>query len=210
MALAAAAALGRGHLYEYAFAILGLAAALEAFAAGAGKRFWAAGGLFYSGGLLAAMIVLRQDPFFGLSAIVWLFALVWGTDVLAYFSGRLIGGPKLWPRVSPGKTWSGAIGGVVGGALLGLAAIRAFSSGPIADAPVLMMGLVVGAVSQGGDLFESSIKRRFDVKDSSHLIPGHGGAMDRLDGFIAAAIFAAIFGASRGLPSAAAGLFFWQ
>ena len=76
--------------------------------------------------------------------------------------------------------------------------------------PVFLLGLVAGALAQGGDLFESWIKRRFGVKDSSRLIPGHGGVMDRLDGFIAAAIFAALFGVARGLPSAAAGLLYWQ
>ncbi len=171
-----------------------------------GRSVWAAGGVVYAGAMLIAVCTLRSSEEFGARAILWLFALVWGVDIMAYFGGRLIGGPKLWPRVSPGKTWSGFVVGVVCGAAAG-----AFLS-PEGGAKVSLfaLGLVGGALAQGGDLFESAIKRRFGVKDSSHLIPGHGGLMDRLDGFIAAAIFAAAVGALRaGLPHAAKGLLQW-
>ena len=172
-------------------------------------RLWNAMGIVYAGALLLSVIVLRLSILSGLEAILWLFAIVWGTDIMAYFGGRLIGGPKLWPRVSPSKTWSGFLIGVGSGAGLGLLALLALG-GPVEPIPVLVLGLLAGAISQGGDLLESSIKRHYGVKDSSHLIPGHGGAMDRLDGFIAAAVFAAIFGTLHaGAAAAAHGLFVW-
>jgi phosphatidate cytidylyltransferase len=209
LALCAAAILYRMRQAELAFLLLPLAAAFCAWAAGQGFRLWAAAGIFYAGGLLLATLTLRHAPFFGSCAIGWLFAVVWGTDVFAYFGGRLIGGPKLAPAISPGKTWSGFGVGVVCGAGLGALAAHFWPNVDAPLGPLFLLGLVAGALAQGGDLFESWIKRRFNVKDSSGLIPGHGGFMDRLDGFIAAAIFAALFGLSRGLPSAAAGLFFW-
>jgi phosphatidate cytidylyltransferase len=172
---------------------------------------WAASGLVYAGGLLLAVLSLRHDPFFGSCAIGWLFAVVWGTDVCAYFGGRLIGGPKLAPRVSPGKTWSGFLVGVSCGAAFGAVVAHVWPTAQAPLGPVFVLGLAAGALAQAGDLFESWVKRRFGVKDSSGLIPGHGGVMDRIDGFIAAAIFAALFGLWRGVPpSAAAGLFYWQ
>ncbi len=149
-----------------------------------------------------------MTPFFGACAIGWLFAVVWGTDVCAYFGGRLIGGAKLCPRISPGKTWSGFAVGIVCGAVLGVVAVHFWPGVNARLGPVFLLGIVTGAVAQGGDLLESWIKRRFNVKDSSRLIPGHGGFMDRLDGFVAAAIFAALFGLAHGQPSAASGLFY--
>jgi phosphatidate cytidylyltransferase len=121
----------------------------------------------------------------------------------------MIGGPKLWPRVSAGKTWSGTITGVVSGALLGLAVAHFGAPGVVKGAPIFFASFAASALAQVGDLAESSVKRRFGVKDSSRLIPGHGGVMDRLDGFIFASVFAALLGAFRGLSSAAAGVFFW-
>lgn len=174
-----------------------------------GRRIWAAGGMLYAGALVLSVVVLRMSILGGFEAILWLFAIVWGTDVMAYFGGRLIGGPKLWRRVSPSKTWAGFLVGITSGALLGLA-VLSFYAVQIYPVPLLLLGLLVGALAQGGDLFESSLKRHFDVKDSSHLIPGHGGFMDRLDGFIAASAFAAAFGAMKaGAAAAAHGLFIW-
>ena len=145
-------------------------------------------------------------PAFGPRALFWLFATVWGTDVFAYFGGRLIGGPKLWPQVSPSKTWSGTVSGVFAGALIGaVIGVQGLDAARFA-APIFALGLVTALVSQGGDIFESIVKRRFGAKDSSALIPGHGGFMDRLDGFVAAAAFAAAFAALRGL---APGAFNW-
>ncbi|HLH47866.1 MAG TPA: phosphatidate cytidylyltransferase [Roseiarcus sp.] len=170
------------------------------------RRPWPGGGVLYAAAPLIAVCVLRSSEEFGARSILWLFALVWGVDVMAYFGGRLIGGPKLWPRVSPGKTWSGFAVGIACGAAISLLLAPA-SGGRFA---LFGLGLVGGAIAQGGDLFESAVKRRFGVKDSSHLIPGHGGLMDRLDGFIAAATFAALFGVARGgLAHTARGLLLW-
>jgi phosphatidate cytidylyltransferase len=131
-----------------------------------------------------APIFLRNVPF-GLIALIWLCLVVWGTDVGAYFAGRTIGGAKLAPRFSPNKTWSGAIGGVIIGTCLALYAVDLYG---IYLTPLLVIGTIITSiVSQIGDLYESAVKRRFGVKDSSGLIPGHGGVMDRLDGFIFAA-----------------------
>ena len=167
--------------------------------------------MLYAGALIVGLALLRASPAYGLPAILWLFAVVWGTDVAAYFGGRLIGGPKLWPSVSPGKTWSGALTGLFLGALLGCCSrvARVAPSG-VRWVPMLAVGLVVSAFSQLGDLFESAMKRRAGVKDSSHLIPGHGGLMDRLDAFIAAtAITAALAGARSSGAWIAPGLFQW-
>jgi phosphatidate cytidylyltransferase len=214
IALVAVLALQSLRLHELALLVLALAAVFNGWAAGAPYRLWAAAGVFYAGGLLMAVVALRQPPFFGVCAIGWLFAVVWGTDVCAYFGGRLIGGAKLAPSISPGKTWSGFLVGVACGAALGAATAALWPNVRAPFFPVLALGLAAGAVAQCGDLFESWLKRRAGVKDSSRLIPGHGGVMDRLDGFIAAAIFAVLFGlvrvALQGWPSAAAGLFFWS
>jgi len=176
-----------------------LALALGAIGAGLAARgterssLWSAAGALYAGAMLAAVCLLRASSPFGLRAILWLFAVVWGADIMAYFGGRLIGGPKLWARVSPGKTWAGFIVGVICGAAAGLLAARAGSA-----AGLFALGLAGATAAQGGDLLESAIKRRFGVKDSGRLIPGHGGFMDRLDGFIAAALVAALVGFARG------------
>ncbi|HUO54873.1 MAG TPA: CDP-archaeol synthase [Rhodoblastus sp.] len=209
-ALVAATVLHRLGQNDMAFLLSPLAAIFAAWAAGPGHRLWAGFGLIYAGGLLLATLTIRHDPFFGAAAIGWLFAVVWGTDVCAYFGGRLIGGPKLAPRVSPGKTWSGFATGVGCGAAFGALAAHFWPNVQAPAAPVFLLGLVTGAMAQAGDLFESWVKRRCGVKDSSRLIPGHGGVMDRLDGFIAAVIFAALFGLARGLRTAAEGLLYWQ
>jgi phosphatidate cytidylyltransferase len=169
-------------------------------------RLMPGAGVIYAGAMLVSVCLLRASWPYGLYAILWLFAIVWGADVMAYFGGRLVGGPKLWPRISPGKTWSGFWIGVLCGAGAGLLVAPVASSFLV----LFCLGLATAAVSQGGDLFESALKRRFGVKDSGRLIPGHGGLMDRLDGFIAAAIFAAFIGATRyGIDNIAAGLFQW-
>ncbi|MCI0467592.1 MAG: phosphatidate cytidylyltransferase [Beijerinckiaceae bacterium] len=192
-----------------ASAILGTCGIAAALCAGQGRRIWAFAGIAYAGSLLLAAGALYDSAGFGARAVLWLYAIVWGTDVFAYFGGRLIGGAKLWPRVSPSKTWSGTLTGVLSGALLGLAA-GAYGLNDAALAPLFVLGLMLAAASQAGDIFESWVKRRFGTKDSSKLIPGHGGFMDRLDGFIAAAVLAALFGFMRGGPEIAAGLFEWR
>jgi phosphatidate cytidylyltransferase len=171
-------------------------------------RLWVAAGVLYAGALLFACVALRIDPGYGFVAMIFLFGVVWATDILGYFVGRFVGGPKLWPRVSPKKTWSGAIGGALGAIVAGLAVARyAHLTNSLA---IIRLALLLSAVSQAGDLFESAFKRRFGVKDAGHVIPGHGGLRDRLDGFVAAAVVAVMIGITRGDFSAPArGLLVW-
>lgn len=170
---------------------------------------WIAGGVLYAGLPLVAMIMIRSSQDQALAAIVFVFVAVWVTDSAAYISGRTIGGPKLWPAVSPNKTWAGLVGGMVGAAAFG--AVFAVVSGLSDLIWLAVLGTILALVSQGGDLFESAVKRRFGVKDSGNLIPGHGGIMDRVDGMVAAALFAAMIGISRsGFDNVAAGLLEWR
>jgi phosphatidate cytidylyltransferase len=205
--LAAAAPLAIDQTAAWAIAALLIGAVGAALASGVRPpRLMPGAGVLYAGAMLVAVCLLRASRPDGLYAIIWLFAVVWGTDVMAFFGGRLVGGPKLWPRLSPGKTWSGFGVGVACGGAAGLIAAPAASS----SAALFCFGLAIGAVAQGGDLFESALKRRFGVKDSSHLIPGHGGLMDRLDGFAAAAVSTALVGAARyGMANMAGGIFQW-
>ncbi|RZN17153.1 phosphatidate cytidylyltransferase [Bradyrhizobium sp. Leo121] len=159
------------------------------------QRRWTIAGFCYAAVAEVASVLLRQDPEEGFVALLFVLLVVWATDIGGYFAGRSIGGPKLWPRVSPKKTWAGAVGSFVG-SLVVAAGFAVFGLGAVV--PLLVLGAVLSVVSQFGDLFESAVKRRFGVKDSSHLIPGHGGLMDRLDGFVAAVAVAAIFGFLRG------------
>jgi phosphatidate cytidylyltransferase len=173
------------------------------------RGVWAAVGIAYVLPLGVGAILCRDGvSIAGMIVIFWLFAVVWGTDIIAYFTGRSLGGPKLWPAVSPKKTWSGAIGGLIGGTALGCALLVAFGVQPAW--PHLALSVAFSILTQLGDLFESAMKRRFGVKDSGSLIPGHGGFMDRLDGFIFAVAFAAGFGALRGGPlQVPSGLLVW-
>lgn len=172
------------------------------------KRWWMIGGLAYATLPVLSLLILRNDPEFGLAAVVIILALVWACDTAAYFAGRAIGGPKLAPKISPGKTWAGFIGGVAASGLVGVSA-----GFIVPQASPVMLGLVaacLGAVSQGGDLGESAIKRYFNIKDSGNLIPGHGGIMDRLDGVIAAIVVACLLGMAKLGPLAAAkGVLIW-
>jgi phosphatidate cytidylyltransferase len=169
---------------------------------------WMLAGLVYAGVLLLCPILLRNDAALGFVAILFLFAIVWITDTAAYFSGRAFGGPKLWPAVSPKKTWSGAVGGTLGGVAAGLLVVKGAG---LAIAPMLVLvAVLLSIVSQAGDLLESAIKRHFGAKDASQLIPGHGGLMDRLDGFLTAVAAAAMVGLLRGgLEGPARGLLVW-
>jgi phosphatidate cytidylyltransferase len=169
---------------------------------------WKFPGFLYAATALAAPVILRMDTEMGLAALLWLFAVVWVSDVMAYVCGRLIGGPKLWPRVSPKKTWAGFIGGTASSVAAATGVAAAFGAPTLI--PVAIVSLIAAIVSQGGDLFESSLKRRFGVKDSGRLIPGHGGVMDRLDGFVLAGGFALIIGLWRGgLDAAGRGVLLW-
>jgi phosphatidate cytidylyltransferase len=163
--------------------------------------------LAYAAVPAGALAFLRGDDTAGLWAILFLFAVVWATDIAAYFVGRAVGGPKLAPSVSPGKTRSGAIGGAVAGTLAGLA-IAALAPSPASLWLIGAAALVLSVLSQAGDLFESAVKRRFGVKDSGWLIPGHGGVMDRVDGLVAAAVALYVVGAlTGGADTPAHGLF---
>lgn len=157
--------------------------------AGARDRIWAGLGYLAAFVVVAVPIAVRFDPVLGAAGIIWIFAVVWGTDIAAYFTGRRFGGPKLWPSVSPKKTWSGFVGGLVAGALAGTltgVVARMFGVAVPFDLPALAaLSAVASVVGQLGDLAESAMKRHFHVKDSSNLIPGHGGVMDRLDAFSA-------------------------
>ncbi len=152
--------------------------------------WWSAAGVYYAGFPVMALISIRQDPDFGLAAVIYLFLIVWSADTGAFFAGRFIGGPKLAPAISPNKTWAG----LAGGAGLALMAGIAFG-GWFPGASPLGLGvqsIFLALIAQGGDLGESAIKRIFGVKHSSGLIPGHGGVLDRLDGLVFAAIGAGL------------------
>lgn len=157
---------------------------------------WALGGIFV-GGLVGLVPVLARDlPAIGATLIAWMFAVVWTTDIAAYFTGRAIGGPKLWPRVSPNKTWAGFWGGAVGGTFAGwLVSLVARGLGvdvPWSAGVVLAVSLLASVLGQGGDLAESALKRLAGVKDSGRIIPGHGGVLDRVDAFLAVCALVAI------------------
>lgn len=174
----------------------------------AASALWAAGGVIYAGILLLAPALLRGDRQWGFTALLFLFATVWMTDIFAYFCGRMIGGPLLWPKISPKKTWSGAAGGLAGGVAAGV--VVAYASGVGERGVVCAMAFVLSVLAQAGDLFESAVKRHFGAKDASHLIPGHGGLMDRLDGFLAAAFAALLIGIiHHGMAAPAGGLLIW-
>ncbi|MCB8820693.1 phosphatidate cytidylyltransferase [Microvirga rosea] len=161
-------------------------------ARGRAGRLWAVSGFAYGAIIVLVPPLVRAHPFLGLVGLLWMFAVVWATDIAAYFTGRKFGGPKLWPRVSPKKTWSGFVGGLVAGALGGLlvawGAQRLGWIQPFSLRNTLLLSIVASTASQLGDLGESALKRHCDVKDSSQLIPGHGGVMDRLDGFWAVSL----------------------
>jgi phosphatidate cytidylyltransferase len=165
---------------------------------GAGK-LRALGALFGGAVIALVPVALRDAPAIGILGPAWMFSVVWSTDVVAYFTGRTLGGPKLMPRVSPKKTWSGALGGLAGAVAAGIGIValaRAQGWSPLAETSLLWVGLasaVASVLSQGGDLVESALKRRYGVKDSGKSIPGHGGVMDRLDGFFAVALLAGLY-----------------
>lgn len=164
-------------------------------------------GVAYAGLPAVALTWLRDDPNWGLLAVLFIVGVVVVTDTAAYFSGRLVGGPKLWPRVSPNKTWAGLIGAVTGSALA--AAIFAVVLVPGSAGRLALLGGCLAVVAQAGDLAESALKRRFGAKDASQLIPGHGGFMDRVDGLVTAAIVAALIGAVLNVHAPAGALLRW-
>jgi phosphatidate cytidylyltransferase len=171
------------------------------------RRSWTATGFGYAAAAQMASVLVRADQIWGFVALILILLVVWVTDIGGYFAGRSIGGPKLWPRVSPKKTWAGAIGGFAASLVV---AVGFAEFGLSKTGPLLLLGTALSTASQLGDLFESAVKRRFGVKDSSQIIPGHGGLLDRLDGFVAAVVLAAIFGFLRGgVDGVGRGLMVW-
>jgi phosphatidate cytidylyltransferase len=178
----------------FGYMIAGIAAvALAAIALFAVARdAWLGGGIVYAALMAIGILAIRSDLLYGLIAVIFLLAVVWATDIAAYAAGRIVGGPKLWPAVSPKKTWAGSLGGLVAALLAGLAV--AAIAGETASVAVALIALILSIACQLGDLFESAVKRRFGVKDASRLIPGHGGLLDRVDGLTFAAPVAALIG----------------
>ncbi|HEU0220728.1 MAG TPA: phosphatidate cytidylyltransferase [Paracoccaceae bacterium] len=159
-------------------------------------RYWTAGGLIWTGLAMGCVVGLRGDPLYGFEAVLWLFLVVVASDIGGYFGGRLIGGPKLWPRLSPKKTWAGSLTGMALAALVGGLFSR-WTTGTHA-LEVVSVSALVALVAQAGDMLESVMKRRFGVKDSSSLVPGHGGLLDRLDALTAAALASGLITFARG------------
>lgn len=154
------------------------------------KRIWSAAGIFYLGIATVILTALRIDENYGLQSVLLIFIVVWSADIAAYFAGRTIGGPKLAPRISPGKTWSGFVGGLAGPALMVWIYAGFLDAG--STYKLIGVGVFLALASQIGDLLESAIKRKFDVKDSGKLLPGHGGLFDRVDGLVGASLAAGI------------------
>jgi phosphatidate cytidylyltransferase len=182
--LAAVGALALGSAAAWVIAVVGsLAVALVAGVTRQANPAWAgAGTLWIAAGSIAFLAVALVA---GRALTIWLLAVVWASDIAAYAVGRTVGGPRLAPRISPNKSWAGFVGGVIGPALVG-AVPALLLDGPAGFLAVLAAAL--GLAAQLGDLAESFAKRHFGVKDSSGLIPGHGGLLDRLDGLLAAAV----------------------
>ena len=178
----------------FLISVAGAGAAADAFL----KRppGWGLIGALYIGFGAICFIFLRGASPEGLLAIIWIALIVIATDVGAYFSGRIIGGPKLWPRISPNKTWAGLIGAMVFAAILS-GVFSAWILGYI-ELVLVLLAAITAAVAQIGDLSESAYKRLFGVKDSGRILPGHGGVLDRLDGMLAATIFVAVISFMRG------------
>jgi len=168
---------------------------------------WGLVGIPYVALPVLALGLLRQGEW-GLQAVLWIMVVVWAADIGAFFAGRIIGGPKLAPRISPKKTWAG-LGGAVVAAML-FSVVMWWASGLANTAMALALGALMGIIEQMGDLFESAAKRRFGLKDSGNLIPGHGGILDRIDGLVAAAVAAGLIGAVHaGGGAVAEGLLKW-
>ncbi len=189
-------------------AALAVGAGAVVAAAVAGPRPWRPVGVLYALALGFSLLVLRDSAEYGIAAIATVVGVVAATDIGAYVAGRTIGGPKLWPRVSPKKTWAGAIGGLAAGVAFGIACGLAF--GLSLGAAFIAVLVALAVVSQVGDLFESHVKRLFGAKDSGTLVPGHGGMMDRVDGLVFAATLAVLIGVAHGgLADPARGLVAW-
>jgi phosphatidate cytidylyltransferase len=143
--------------------------------------FWKLAGLVYIALPFFSLIWIRDQPQ-GMRIIYWLMALIWATDIACYFTGRAIGGWKLAPKISPNKTWSGLVGGIVAAAMVGVATV--YITDPLKPLALISLSTMLGIYAQIGDLLESGLKRFFGVKHSGDLLPGHGGILDRVDGIV--------------------------
>lgn len=193
-ALFAAVIAAHFSLMSVAFVLLVIGAAV----AGALARLWGqegvdgAYGVLYLGWPAVLLIWLRDmDSTTGLYWTVLVFAVAWAADILAYLVGSMVGGPKLWPRFSPNKTWSGFIGGLIAGMIAGGVMAAWLDMGALTGFWGALLGLAAALATMAGDLWESALKRRFGVKDAGNLIPGHGGLMDRVDGLMFAVVIVA-------------------
>jgi phosphatidate cytidylyltransferase len=190
-------------------ALAGLACAAIAIAfvsLSTGRLIWSLLGLAYAALPAWALVWLRSDESLGVTALLYLFAVAWTTDTASYFAGTLIGGPRLAPRISPHKTWSGLIIGALTPALIGYAFALLLKG--TSGLRLALVSIGIAAACQIGDLSESAVKRRFGTKDMSHLIPGHGGLLDRIDGLLIAALAAALI-ALRDPSHPGRGLLMW-
>lgn len=176
----------------YGFAVLAAAASTAVFyewtrlTRGWGAA-WYLGGFVYALAAALSLLWVRDRSYDGLALVLWVFVIVWATDIGAYFIGRRIGGPKLAPAISPGKTWAGFYGGIACATLAG--ALWTVVAG--LHLVTILLAPLFSVAAQGGDLFESWLKRKAGVKDSGTWLPGHGGIFDRLDGLLPVAILAA-------------------
>jgi len=192
---------------EPAFALLAAATVAVAFGGPeASGRNWSLAGLAYAALPALALVWLRSDHAFGAIAVLYLFAVAWTTDTASYIAGRLVGGAKLAPSISPRKTWSGFIVGALTPALVGIAFAAVLEN--TSTVRLALVSVALALACQMGDLVESWVKRRFGAKDMSQLIPGHGGLLDRIDGLLFAAVLAGLI-ALRDPTNPGRGLLIW-
>jgi phosphatidate cytidylyltransferase len=187
-AVAILVSVARADLALFLLAASATAVGLTAYQSGRG--LWPLAGLAYAALPAGGLMWLRSDLSLGAAAVLYLFAVAWTTDTASYIAGRLLGGPKLAPRISPRKTWSGFIVGALAPALVGVAFAAILASTSVVRLALVSVALALAC--QMGDLVESWVKRRFGAKDMSQLIPGHGGLLDRIDGLLFAAVLAAV------------------
>lgn len=191
-----------------AFLIIGVGACITSLAAPTLlTRAWSAFGVLYLALPCLLLVLFRSDQTHGIAAIFFLFLVVWSSDTAAYFTGRSLGGPKLAPRISPGKTWSGFAGGLVVPTLLSIG--FALWLGGTSLVILAFIGAALAIYSQLGDLAESAVKRYFHVKDAGQILPGHGGLFDRVDGLIGAVLGAGIIAWFRDFLISGNALLIW-
>lgn len=151
---------------------------------------WSASGICYVALPTLSLIWFRQDPVYGIYAVLFIMLIVWITDTMAYLVGKNVGGPKLWPSISPNKTWSGLFGGLFSSVIFGYGVALVLNVDDVFS--LVLISLILSLVAQAGDLLESAMKRNFGQKDMSTLIPGHGGVIDRVDGLVVTACAAGL------------------